>query len=388
MKGLVLDAKWDPRPDYKISDWEKRTGKAVTGNSIWRYPKLEVRDWPDPQPGPRDVLLAIQACGVCGSDMHFYETDKDGYILYPGLTKFPTILGHEFSGKVVEAGKEVTDLKVGDMVTVEEMIWCGHCVPCRNGFPNHCANLEEIGFTIPGAYANYIAVDEKYCWKIDAIAERFGDEQKAYEVGALTEPSCVSYNAMFSRAGGFKPGHYVSVFGAGPIGLAAIGLAKAAGAGIIAAFETSPQRRTLAKAVGADFVYDPREVKPSGIMMDLSKGEGFNFHVEAAGAPELTIPEMEKALAINAKIVQIGRAAQRVPMYLETFQVRRSQFFGAQGHSGDENFPNVIRLVASGRLDLSPIITARYNLADTVDAIAKSIQRSDGKILVKPNLNK
>jgi len=388
MKGLVLDAKWDPRPDYKVSDWEKRTGKAVTGNSIWRYPKLEVRDWPDPQPGPRDVLLAIQACGVCGSDMHFYETDKDGYILYPGLTKFPTILGHEFSGKVVEAGKEVTDLKVGDMVTAEEMIWCGHCVPCRNGFPNHCANLEEIGFTIPGAYANYIAVDEKYCWKIDAIAERFGDEQKAYEVGALTEPSCVSYNAMFSRAGGFKPGHYVSVFGAGPIGLAAIGLAKAAGAGIIAAFETSPQRRTLAKAVGADFVYDPREVKPSEIMMDLSKGEGFNFHVEAAGAPELTIPEMEKALAINAKIVQIGRAAQRVPMYLETFQVRRSQFYGAQGHSGDENFPNVIRLVASGRLDLSPIITARYNLADTVDAIAKSTQRSDGKILVKPNLNK
>ena len=385
MKGLVLDAKWDPKPGYAVSDWEKKTGKAITGNSIWRYPKLEVRDWPDPQPGPRDVLLAIQACGVCGSDMHFYETDEDGYILYPGLTKFPTILGHEFSGKVMEVGKEVTDLKVGDMVTVEEMIWCGHCVPCRNGFPNHCANLEEIGFTIPGAYANYIAVDEKYCWKIDAIAERFGDEKKAYEVGALTEPSCVSYNAMFTRAGGFKPGHYVSVFGAGPIGLAAIGLAKAAGAGTIAAFEISPQRRKLAKAVGADFVYDPREVKPAEILMDLSKGEGFDFHVEAAGAPEVTVPEMEKALAINAKIVQIGRAAQRVPMYLETFQVRRSQFFGAQGHSGHENFPNVIRLVAAGRLDLSPIITARYNLAETVDAIAKSTERSDGKILVKPN---
>ena len=385
MKGLVLDAKWDPKPGYAVSDWEKKTGKAITGNSIWRYPKLEVRDWPDPQPGPRDVLLAIQACGVCGSDMHFYETDEDGYILYPGLTKFPTILGHEFSGKVMEVGKEVTDLKVGDMVTVEEMIWCGHCVPCRNGFPNHCANLEEIGFTIPGAYANYIAVDEKYCWKIDAIAEQFGDEKKAYEVGALTEPSCVSYNAMFTRAGGFKPGHYVSVFGAGPIGLAAIGLAKAAGAGTIAAFEISPQRRKLAKAVGADFVYDPREVKPAEILMDLSKGEGFDFHVEAAGAPEVTVPEMEKALAINAKIVQIGRAAQRVPMYLETFQVRRSQFFGAQGHSGHENFPNVIRLVAAGRLDLSPIITARYNLAETVDAIAKSTERSDGKILVKPN---
>ena len=385
MKGLVLDATWDPKPDYQVSDWEKKTGKAITGNSIWRYPKLEVRDWPDPTPGPYDVLLKVQACGVCGSDMHFYETDDQGYILYPGLTKFPTILGHEFSGQVVEVGKAVTSLKPGDMVTVEEMIWCGRCIPCRNGYPNHCTNLEEIGFTIPGAFANYIAVDEKFCWKIDAIAERFGSEEKAYEVGALTEPTCVAYNAMFERAGGFRPGHYVSVFGAGPIGLAAIGLARAAGAGTIVAFEISPQRLELAKKVGADYAYDPRQVSPGEVLMELSKGEGFNFHVEAAGAPHLTVPEMEKALAINAKIVQIGRAAQRVPMYLEAFQVRRSQAYGAQGHSGHETFPNVIRMVAAGRLDLSPIITARYSLEDTVDAIARSTERTDGKILVKPN---
>jgi len=385
MKGLVLDAVWDPKPDYQVSEWEKETGKAITGNSIWRHPKLEVRDWPDPKPGPKEVVLEIQACGVCGSDMHFYETDEDDYILYPGLTRFPTILGHEFSGKVVELGPEVETLKVGDMVTVEEMIWCGRCIPCRNGYPNHCTNLEEIGFTIPGAFANYIAVDEKFCWKIDGIAERFGDEEKAYEVGALSEPTSVAYNAMFERGGGFRPGHYVSVFGTGPIGLAAIGLAKAAGAGIIAAFELSPQRRELAKAVGADYVYDPREVNPGEVLMELSKGEGFNFHVEAAGAPHLTVPEMEKALAINGKIVQIGRAAKRVPMYLEALQVRRSQVFGAQGHSGHETFPNVIRMVAAGRLDLSPIITARYKLDEAVDAIARSTSRTDGKILVKPN---
>ena len=385
MKGLVLDAKWDPRPDYAVSDWEKETGKAVTGNSIWRHPKLEVREWPDPKPGPQDVLLEIKACGVCGSDMHFYETDKEGYILYPGLTKFPTILGHEFSGKVVEAGKLVTNLKVGDMVTVEEMQWCGRCTPCRNGFPNQCENLEEIGFTIPGAFANYIAVDSKFCWKIDAIAERYGSEEKGYEVGALTEPTTVSYNGMFARAGGFKPGAYVSVFGAGPIGLAATGLARAAGAGKIAVFEVSPKRRELARKVGADYVYSPLEVSAGQVMMELSQGEGFDFHVEAAGAPHLTVPEMEKALAVNAKVVQIGRAAQRVPMYLESFQVRASQAFGAQGHSGNGTFPNVIRLVASGRLDLSPIITARFNLDDVVKAIAQSTTRSDGKIMVTPN---
>ena len=385
MKGLVLDAVWEPKPDYAVSEWEKETGKAITGNSIWRHPKLEIRDWEDPKLGPKDVLLAVQACGVCGSDMHFYETDEDDYILYPGLTKFPTILGHEFSGKVMEVGKEVEILKTGDMVTVEEMIWCGRCIPCRNGYPNHCTNLEEIGFTIPGAFANYIAVDEKFCWKIDAIAERIGSEERAFEVGALTEPTCVAYNAMFERAGGFRPGHYVSVFGAGPIGLAAIGLAKAAGAGTIAAFEISPQRLELAKKVGADYTYDPRQANAGEVLMELSKGEGFDFHVEAAGAPHLILPEMEKALAINGKIVQIGRAAQRVPMYLEAFQVRRAQAFGAQGHSGHETFPNVIRMVAAGRLDLSPIITARYGLEGTVDAIAKSTERADGKILVKPD---
>ena len=119
--------------------------------------------------------------------------------------------------------------------------------------------------------------------------------------------------------------------------------------------------------------------------MEMSHGEGFDFFLEAAGVPHIVLPEVEKALAINAKVALVGRAAQQVPMYLETYQVRRSQFFGAQGHSGDANFPNVIRLVASGKLDLRPIITARYNLEQVVDAIARSGSRSDGKIMVYPN---
>lgn len=384
MKGLVLEAEWDPRPEYHVSEWERETGKAISGSNVWRRPQLAVREWPEPSVGPHDALLAVKACGVCGSDVHFYETDPEGYILYPGLTRFPTVLGHEFAAEVLEVGPEVDSLRPGDMVTVEEMIWCGRCVPCRNGFPNHCTNLEELGFTIPGAFAERVAVDEKYCWKIDAIAERLGDKDKAYEVAALTEPTCVSYNAMFERAGGFRPGQYVAIFGAGPIGLAAIGLARAGGAGKIVAFEVSPQRRALAELVGADHVYDPTAVAAREVLMDLSKGEGFDFQVEAAGAPHLTIPEMQESLAINGKVVQIGRAARQVPMYLERFQVRRGQVYGAQGHSGHANFPNVIRLVASGRLDLSPIITARYSLDRAVEAIARAVNRSDGKILVKP----
>jgi threonine dehydrogenase-like Zn-dependent dehydrogenase len=383
MKALVLDAKWEPRADYVVSDFEKETGKAVTGNSVWRNPELGIKDIEVAAIKADEVLIKVKACGVCGSDMHFYETDPDNYILYPGLTKFPAALGHEFSGEVVEVGSEVDDLEPGDMVTAEEMVWCGHCRPCRDGYPNQCLNLEEIGFTINGAFAEYIAVPGKLCWKLNAIRDRYGDENKGYEAGALVEPTSVAYNGIFERAGGFRPGGYVTVFGTGPIGLGSIALCKAAGAAKVIAFEVSPQRRILAEKVGADFVYDPTKVVASEVIMELTDGEGANFQVEAAGAPTKTIPEMEKCMAFDCRIVQIGRAAERVPMYLETFQVRHSQFFGAQGHSGNGTFPNVIRLMASGLIDMTPIITSRYDLVDTIDAIAKSTERADGKIMVK-----
>lgn len=383
MKGLMVHAKKEPRPGYVLSDFEKKTGKVITGNAVWRYPELRVEEVEKPKIKPDEVLIRVRACGVCGSDMHFYETDSEGYILYPGLTKFPAILGHEFSGQVVEVGSEVKDLKVGDRVTVEEMIWCGYCTPCRSGFPNHCTNLEEIGFTINGAFAEYLAIGAKYCWKIDALVERYGDEDTAYEVGAMVEPCGVAYNGIFVRAGGFRPGAYVAVYGTGPIGLAAIAECKAAGAAKVIAFEISDKRRELAERMGAEYVFDPTKVSPAEKIMEVTEGQGADMHIEAAGAPTKVLPEVENALAINAKVVQIGRAAERVPMYLESYQVRRSQVFGSQGHSGHGIFPSVIRMMASGLIDMHPIITARYDLDGVVEAIKQSRSRQDGKIMVR-----
>ncbi|HIE47748.1 TPA: alcohol dehydrogenase [Candidatus Bipolaricaulota bacterium] len=386
MKALVLSADWEPRPTYQVSDWEKKTGKAIEGFNVWRHPKLELKEVPAPKPGPGQLLLKVKACGVCGSDVHFYETDQDDYILYPGLTKFPAIIGHEFAGEVLEVGPgpEAEGFKPGDRVTVEEMVWCGHCRPCRDGFPNHCQNLEEIGFTIDGAMAEYIVVPAKLCWKVDAVFERYSDEDLAWEVAATTEPTCVAYNTIFERAGGFRPGAYVAIYGAGPIGLAAIQLAKAAGAAVVIAFEISSVRRKLAEEVGADYVYDPREVTPSEAVMEVSHGEGADLSVEAAGAPEKTIPEMEKTLAIGGKIAVVGRAAKRVPMFLERFQVRRSQLFGAQGHSGHGIFPSVIRMMGAGLIDNSKIITSRFPLDEALSALEKATKREDGKIIIKP----
>lgn len=384
MKALVLEADKEPRPGYTLSEFERRTGKIIQGNNVWRNPKLKIKEIDQPTPGSQDVLIEVKAVGICGSDIHFYETDEENYILYPGLTKFPVVLGHEFAGEIVEVGSEVKDFKPGDRVTVEEMVWCGHCRPCRDGYPNHCQNLEEIGFTINGAFAEYISVPAKLCWKVDPIFERYSDEEVAWEVAATCEPTSVAYNTIFERGGGFRPGAYVVVWGAGPIGLAAIALAKAAGASKVIAFELTEGRRRLAKQMGADWVFNPAEVIPHEQVLELTGGEGADFHVEAAGAPEKTIPHMEKSLAINGRISVVGRAAQRVPMFLEIFQIRRSQIYGSQGHSGHGIFPSVIRLMGAGLIDNSKMITSRFGLDEAVEAIKQSGKREDGKIIVKP----
>ncbi|HEY3249106.1 MAG TPA: scyllo-inosose 3-dehydrogenase [bacterium] len=388
MKGLVLTAQWDPRPDYPVTETERETRKAVTGSNVWRRPGVAVADVAEPLLGPKDVLIRPRACGVCGSDVHFYETDRDGYMLYPGLTRFPVVIGHEFSGEIIEVGRDVTDLRIGDMVTCEEMIWCGECTPCRNSYPNQCERLEEIGFTIDGAQAEAIAIGAKYCWKINALGDRYGNAETAYEAGALCEPTTVAYNAMFTRAEGFKPGGHVTVFGTGPIGFAAIALARAAGAAKIIAFEVAPLRQELARRVGADVVLNPvdlssRGTSPHEAILELTGGEGAAMHVEAAGAPTRTIPEMEASLAIGGKLVMIGRAAERAPVYLEHFQTHAAQIYGAQGHSGYGNFPSVIRLMAAGRIDLTPIITSRFTLDEGVQAIQKATKREDGKIMIR-----
>jgi hypothetical protein len=388
MKGLVLDAEWKPKKEYVPSEQEEKTRKAINGSLVWKKRGLELKEVKKPETGKHELLIKIKNCGICGSDIHFYETDTSGYILYPGLTRFPCIIGHEFSGVVEEIGSAVDGFEQGDLVTSEEMMWCGECVPCRDGFPNHCEKLEEIGFTVNGALAEYIAVDSKYCWKLNAIKNTFRNDAAALEAGALVEPTSVAYNGIFERAGGFRPGDCVAVWGGGPIGLAAVALSRVAGASKIFAFELSKERRELARKLGADFVYNPDELHKQGSsesekVLDFTSGQGVDMCVEAAGVPQKTILEMEKCLNINAKIVQIGRAAQRVPIYLERFQVRRSQIFGAQGHSGHGTFHRVISLMTSRGIDMRKIITAKFYLDHAVEAIEKASKRDDGKVMVK-----
>ena len=146
MKAVTLHADWDPKSDFKLGPKDIEGRLTYLGSRAWRNPRVEIEDKPVPKPGPGEVLIEVKACGICGSDVHMAQASKDGYIYYPGLTAFPCTLGHELSGVVTEVGPGAINKRsnkpftVGEPVCAEEMIWCGQCRPCADGYPNHCTS--------------------------------------------------------------------------------------------------------------------------------------------------------------------------------------------------------------------------------------------------------
>ena len=292
------------------------------------------------------------------------------------------MLGHEFAGVVEKIGRKVTTLKTGDKVAVESIMWCGNCQPCRSGSPNQCTNIELMGLSADGAFAEYATVNERYCWNINSL-ENVYSESDIFDIGALIEPVGCAYNGIFIAGGGFNPGAVVVVYGAGPIGLGAIALAKIAGASKIIAFDRIKERLDIAKEMGADFAFNIDKCVPSKKIMELTDGCGAEIQVEAAGAAPVTIPEMEKSMSVNSKIIYLGRAATKTPMYLDALVSGANKIIGSRGHSGRGIFSSIIKLIASGRLSPQKMITARYPFKKVLDALKSSAKRIDGKIIVR-----
>ena len=392
MRAFYVEADYAPREGYVLSQREKDTGRALRGNKIWKNIRGSVVDRPMPVCGDDQVLLKVGAAGICGTDQHLLRKDADGYTMYDGHSKYPIITGHEFSGEIVEVGKNVKKLAVGDLVSVESMHWCGQCDACRRGMFNQCKDLEEPGLTYDGGFAEYAAVNAKYCYKLNDIVNFYGgDKMTAFELGAMVEPTGVAYNGLFVRAGGLRPGGHAAVFGCGPIGLAAIQLLKTSGAAKLIAFESVPERMELAKACGADAVYDPTSFKDAGeqaeLLMDLTNGAGISLFAECAGATKFTYPVMAKSLAIGGKTAQIGHTVGLTPVDVFGWQWNAAIIAGSNGQSGQGIYPDVIALMASGRIDMRKMCTGRYNLED----IDEGMKIMAGKVLISteyPRLKK
>jgi hypothetical protein len=244
-----------------------------------------------------------------------------------------------------------------------------------------------LGLSSHGALAEFIAIKEKYCWKLNGLRKVVEDDE-LFEIGALIEPVGCAYNGLFVDGGGFNPGDTLVVYGTGPIGLASIALGRVAGASKIIVFDRIERRLELAKIMGADYVFNIDQLKienlrPSDKVLELTNGEGANIQVEAAGDAPNTVPEMEDSMAPNSKIIYLGRAATLSTMNVNVLVSGAGSITGVRGHAGNDIFPNIIKLLASDRLRIKDMITARYSFDEAMKAIEISTRSTDGKIMVK-----
>ncbi len=391
MRTVSLFASWDPKPGFVLGQKDIEGKLTYLGSKVWRNPYIKIVEKEVRDIKPSEVLIEVKACGICGSDVHMRQADKDGYIYYPGLTAFPSTLGHEFSGQVVAAGELAINkrtnkrFEIGEAVCSEEMMWCSCCRPCSDGFPNHCENLQEIGFSCDGAYAKYIVVDSRYLWSIEGLRKKYGEE-KMWLLGSLVEPTSVAYNAVIVRGGGICPGENVVVLGAGPVGAAACAILSKAGAANVILSEPSASRREMALSIGATHAIDPTKVNVAEAVLDITNGHGAKLILEATGLPSVVWKDVERIIwegrAVNTTVVVVARADDRIPANGEVYQVRRANIVGAQGHSGHGTFPNVINCISSG-MDVSPMITKKIKL-DEVEKNLVMLQtdRDEVKITV------
>jgi len=377
MRGVTLFADWDPRPGFVLGAKDIEGKQTYLGSRVWRNPTIKIVDHDIPVPGPREVLLEVKACGICGSDVHMAQADQEGYMWYPGLTGFPAILGHEVSGVVVEAGSQARDkttnrpFKGGERVCTEEMIWCGECRPCADGYPNHCERLDEIGINCNGGFAKYVLVPARTLWSLEPLADRY-DGQDLFVAGSLVEPTSVAYTAVIQRGGGIRPGDKVVICGGGPVGMAACAIMKRQGASTVIISEPEPSRAQLCLKLGADHAVDPTKESFVEKVLDLTRGMGADLYLEATGLPTIVYPQIEQTIwqgrALNAKVVVLARADAKMPVTGEVLQVRRASIIGSQGHSGDGTFPRVIECMADG-MDMTRIVTKRISLDEVPENI-------------------
>lgn len=245
---------------------------------------LTVADVEDPTPGPGEVVLAVEACGICGSDLHLVDVWP-----IPGQ-----VLGHELSGRVVALGEGVDGVAEGDAVVGLSLATCGVCDACRSGRPRKCVTARMVGIDTPGAYAEYTTLPAH-----DAVAFPEGVD---LALGALVEPLAIARHAV-GRAG-LRPGETSLVVGAGPIGLASLLWLRRLGAGPVVLSDPDPRRRATAADLGADLVVDPTAGDLATQVADAGLG-AVPLVLECVGLPGL-VAQASAAAAVDGRVVVVG----------------------------------------------------------------------------------
>jgi L-iditol 2-dehydrogenase len=323
-----------------------------------RLNKMEYTERDIPQPKPDEVLVKVDYVGICGSDLHYYETGRIGeYIVKP-----PFVLGHEAGGVVVETGAEVKHLKPGDRVALEPGKTCGRCEYCREGKYNLCPDV--VFFATPpvdGVFQEYVAHEAALCFKLP--------ENVSSLEGALIEPLAVGFHA--ANQGGACAGQTAAVFGAGCIGLVSMMALKVCGVSRVYQIDVIPRRLDKAMELGAAGVINSKEKEPIEAIKEMTGGRGCDLVIDTSGV-EAAANQSVQILRKGGVLVMVGYGKTGMvnfPMSLALDKEIRIETVFRYRHI----YSMAIDAVSAGKVNLKGIVTTIFEFDDIQNAMDKSV---------------
>jgi len=335
------------------------------------YGTLSYTEVPDPRPAPDEVLVRVQSCGICGSDVHGYDGSS-------GRRIPPLVMGHEASGVVAEVGSSVQSLKEGERITFDSTVYCGDCWFCRRGLVNLCEGRQVLGVSCDdyrrhGAFAEYVVVPERISYRIPPPL--------TFDQAAMVEAVSVAVHAVGRTDS--CPRETVVVVGSGMIGLLVLQVARAKECKCIVAVDIADDRLELARGFGADLTLNADRDDVDSAIRDLTHGRGADVAFEVVGFTP-TIRTGIGALRKGGTIVLVGNLQPEVEIPLQTVVAGQMSLLGSCASSGE--YPESLDLIADGKVDVDTFISATAPLSEGPDWFRRLYAGESGlmKVILNP----
>jgi L-iditol 2-dehydrogenase len=338
---------------------------------LQEYKKLACQDLPVPQPAADEVLVAVKACGICGSDVH----GMDGST---GRRRPPIVMGHEAAGIIAAVGANVTKWSTGDRVTFDSTIYCGECEYCRRGEINLCDNRRVLGVSCEdyrrdGAFAEFVAVPQRVLYRLP--------DGLPFEHAALVEPFSIALHAI--RRAPISLNDTVVVVGAGMIGLALVQALRHTGCGRLISVDVADDRLALAKKFGATDLVNSARDNAAETLLRLTHGRGADVAFEAVGITA-TVDLALRSLRKGGALALVGNVAPKIEFALQVAVTRELSLYGSCSSRGE--YPAVLDMLARGDLQPAPLISAFAPLADGAAWFERLYRKEPGlmKVVLHP----
>lgn len=334
-------------------------------------PGLTLTTLADPRPGPHDAVVKVAATSLCGTDVHIYRWDEWAQQrIHP-----PRIIGHELCGHVVEVGRDVSLVKVGEYVAAESHLTCGACFQCRTGQAHVCKHYKILGIDRDGSYAQYVTLPENVLWRTDP--------QIPPELACVQEPLGNAVDAALAED---LTGHTVLITGCGPTGLFAAAVARTAGAATIIASDVSDFRLSLAKQVGVDHIFNAKVDSPEHIaaaILDITAGEGVDAALEMSGNPT-ALHQVFQAVKNGGRVTLFGIPTGPVCFDLPNEMIFKGiRVYGITGRRLFETWYRLAGLFKAG-LNIRPVITHSFPLSEFATGFELIQSGQCGKVVLFP----